>query len=83
MHSSAVVNSYFSKTRIFGNHRRLSMFIDVYLCFFIFLHCLGKVVGCLAFASSWILVTLGVRQLQTSKYTKISKVLVTGQMAVD
>ena len=37
----------FQKRRITGNRHCLSLFFDVCLCFFIILHCLGKVLGCL------------------------------------
>ena len=36
-----------NKRRILGTHHCISMYIDVYLCFFIFVHCLVKVLGCL------------------------------------
>ena len=37
----------FQKHWILGTHRCILMYIDVYLCFFMFLHCLVKVLGCL------------------------------------
>ena len=41
LHYQAIVG-FFQKRQILRRHRRLSLFIDVYLCFFIFLHSWGS-----------------------------------------
>ena len=53
---------YFENALFFGKNCCFFMFIDVYLCFYIFLHFLGKVLGCLlvpfvSLLSFWVCVT--------------------------
>ena len=56
--------TFICQHRIFGNHRCLSMFMDVYLGSFHFPALLGEGFGLSCRAFSWILVNLGVCQLQ-------------------